>query len=605
MIESLFVGKKLGSYTDTFLMLGLALLAEYALKKTQQTTPIQLIDEGTRYRIQFKKPVNLEPIALLSYTNPFPPICGKKTDRSQLPPETPIFDVVEQSEIRKLYREYLYQNHGKLETGEDTPKPPHPSTQNGAILTSMRHDKNHNELWLHGWEQRNNYGVFVTSIFKAFSQENPSTGETETEQVANLFKQATGCQLPTLASAVKVYFPTAVQGVSRVKADGNKFDPQKANWLSLWLIANGLFTFGISERVKISDRNFDWRVTALEPNDISLTKYREVLNHLRQYNPPGGGHGIARFDAELVLRFCQSLLNYHQAQASAQFEDEFEIWESVNHFVSRFTGTHFGQKGQVYGVKEVFTLGLPGWISPSNSSELIDYHLVLNEHLAVISSLSTEESHSELLAAYRDFISGNNLRKFFPFQVSYADYVLKRLADTKARPPRLFSVSGLNLMIKKERSFTQITKDPSFLRIAKAINQATVWAGKVQTKKGLIELDWQRNYGLAQQLSSQSGSKKDFLSAVSDFLSKYEYENLRLLEQLQKDKKRLMRVWPTKDDLDRLIELVEDFDTVLVANLLIAYGYAKWTKEAGEAGEARDAEFSPVEESLAGEFEDE
>jgi hypothetical protein len=69
-----------------------------------------------------------------------------------------------------------------------------------------------------------------------------------------------------------------------------------------------------------------------------------------------------------------------------------------------------------------------------------------------------------------------------------------------------------------------------------------------------------------------------------------------------------MRVWPTKDDLDRLIELVEDFDTVLVANLLIAYGYAKWTKEAGEAGEvgkAGEAELSPVEESLAGDFEDE
>ena len=52
MIKSLFVGKKFGTYADTFLMLGLALLAEYALKKTQHTTPIQLIDEGTHYRIQ-------------------------------------------------------------------------------------------------------------------------------------------------------------------------------------------------------------------------------------------------------------------------------------------------------------------------------------------------------------------------------------------------------------------------------------------------------------------------------------------------------------------------------------------------------------------------
>ncbi len=604
MIESLFVTKKFGTYADIFLMLGLALLVEYALNQTRQTTPIQLIDEGTRYRIQFKKPVKLEPIALIAYTNPFPPVCGQKTDRSKLPPETPIFDVVQQGETRKLYREYLYQNHGQVETREDTPKPPHPSTQNGAILTSMRHDKNHNELWLQGWELRDHFGVLVASILKAFSQETHSILKAQTEQVANLFKQATGCELPTLASAVKVYLPTAVQGVSRVKADGNTFTPQKIDWLSLWLIANGLFTFGVSERVKISDRTYDWRVTALEPKDIPLEKYREVLNHLRQYNPPGGGHGIARFDAELVLRFCQSLLNYHQALAEGQPEDELDIWENVNHFVSSFTGTHFGQKGQVYGVKDIFSLGLPGWICPTNASELLDYLTVLNEHLAVISSLASEEGHSELLAAYRDFITGNNLRKFFPFQVSYAEYVIKRLADAKARPPRLFSVLGLNLMTKKERSFTQITRDPSFLRIAKAINQATVFAGKVQTKKGIIELDWQRNYGLAQQLSSQSGSKKDFICAIADFLSKYEHENLRISEQLQKDKKPLKRVWPTKEDLDRLIELVEDFDTVLVANLLIAYGYAKWTK-ATEEEQAIEAELSPVEESLSGESEDE
>lgn len=604
MIKSLLVGKKFGTYADTFLMLGLALLAEYALKKTQQTTPIQLIDEGTHYRLQFKKPVNLEPIAKLSYTNPFPPVCGKKTDRSKLPPETPIFDVVEQSELRKLYREHLYQNHSRRETGEDSPKPPHPSTQNGAILTSMRHDKNHNELWLIGWELRDNYGILLTSIFQAFSQSEPSALKTETERVAALFLAATGGKLPLQASAVKVYFPTSIQGVSRIKADGNKFDPQKTDWLSLWLIANGLFTFGISERVKISDRTYDWRVTALNPNDIYLEKYREVLNHLRQYNPPGGGHGIARFDAELVLKFCQSLLNYHPAIAELPDEDEFEIWESVNHFVSGFTGTHFGQKGQVYGVKDVFNLGLPGWISPSNSSELLDYHLVLNEHLAVISSLASEEGHSELLAAYRDFITGNNLRKFFPFQVSYAEYITKRLADSKARPPRLFSIFGLNLMIKKERSFTQITQDPSFLRIAKAINQATVFAGKVQTKKGLIELDWQRNYGLAQQLSSQSGSKKDFICAVADFLSKYEHENLRLSERFQGTEKRLMRVLPTKEDLDRLIELIEDFDTVLVANLLIAYGYAKWTKVT-EDEQTVEPDLSPVEESNPGEIENE
>ncbi|MBD2451569.1 hypothetical protein H6G76_31525 [Nostoc sp. FACHB-152] len=577
MIEHLFVTKKYGNYADTLLLLGLVQLVEYALRQTNQKSDVELFDEGTRYRIQLKQAVNLEEIAKLNYTNPFPPVKGQKTDTSKIPQETDFFDTVRESEKRKLYKDYVFQQRGKPQWNEEAPKPPHASTQNGVILTSMRHDRNHNELWLGGYQLKDNYGALLVALFQAFSEETNSELNTEPNRCQELFAQATTCKLPEVASAVKIYQPTSVQGVNRVKADSNKVDSQKADWLSLWLIAGGLFSFGVTERIKIADRVFDWRVVVLEPQDIQLSKYREVLDRLRKYNPPSGGHGIARFDAELVLRFCQELLNNHASQADTQV-DEFDIWEPINHFVKSFVGTHFGSKGQVYGVKEVFSLGLPAWIRPENSQELTHYQSVLQEHLWVISTLSAEDGHSELLTAYRDFITGTSLRQFFPFQISYADYVIKRLADPKARPPRLFSVTGLNTMTKKDTDFIKITQDPSFLRIAKAINQATVYAGKVQTKGGLKELEWQRTYGLAQRLSSQSGSKNDFLKEITDFLAKYEAENLRLSEQLQGKGESLKRVWTTKEDLDRLVELVTENDTVLVANLLIAYGYARWTK---------------------------
>lgn len=575
MTQQLFVTKKFGTYADTLMMLGLVQLAEYVLKATHQKSAIQLLDQGTRYCLQLKQPINLELVANLNYTNLFLPVKGQKTDVSKIPQETNTFNTVEESERRKLYREYLFQQKGKPQFNEDAPKPPHPSTQNGVILTSMRHDRNHNELWLLGWQIGENYGKFLVALFTAFSQETDDF----TKLVNDLFTQTTGQKLPETASAVKIYLPTSVQGVNRIKADSNKVDSQKTDWLSLWLIAGGLFTFGISERVKIAERVYDWRVVVLEPQDIQLSKYREVLDKLRQFNPPSGGHGIARFDAELVLKFCQQLLNYHQSQSDAE-TDEFELFKPVNQFVSNFIGTHFGSKGQVYGVKEVFTLGLPGWISPKNHQELTDYHNVLNEHLSVITTLSAEEGHSELLAAYRDFITGTNLINFFRFQVSYADYVVKRLADPKAKFfPRLFSINGLNLMVKnfnyrqndQELNLTDITEDPGFLRIAKAINSATVYAGK-------DEHGWDRIYGLAQRLSSQAGSKKDFIIELSSFIASYENENLRIDEELKKQGKH-RRIWTTKDDLDRVINLVEEYGSSLVANLLIAYGYAKgWGK---------------------------
>ncbi|WP_205748585.1 MULTISPECIES: hypothetical protein [Nostocales] len=366
MTQQLFVTKKYGTYADTFLMLGLAQLVEYALKATNQKSAIQLLDQGTHYCLKLKQTVNLELVDKLNYTDPFPPVKGQKTDISKISQETECFDTVEKTERRKLYREYLFQRKGKPQFNEDSPKPPHPSTQNGVILTSMRHDRNHNELWYLGWQIKDHYGALLVALFTAFSQQ----AEDVNKLVNELFTEATGQKLPETASAVKIYLPTSVQGVNRIKADGNKVDSQKTDWLSLWLIAGGLFTFGIAERIKIAERVYDWRVVVLEPQDIQLSKYREVLNKLRQLNPPSGGHGIARFDAELILRFCQELLNHHQIIVNTE-EDEFDDFlQSVNHFVSSFIGTHFGSKGQVYGVKEVFSLGLPGYLSSTEENNL-------------------------------------------------------------------------------------------------------------------------------------------------------------------------------------------------------------------------------------------
>lgn len=587
MIDRLFIPKNFNSYADTFLMLGLAYLVESALKATQQKTTIQLIDKGTVYVIQFKKAVNLESITKLTYSIPFPPVKGQKTDIGKIPAEVKFFDTVEESQKRKLYRDLLFQQRGKTENSEESPEPPNYRTQNGVFLTSMRCDRNHNKLWLDSWELRENYGAFIAALFQGFAQENPGV-----EAVAKLFHESTGCKLPGSGSAVKVYLPTSVQGVNRVKADSNKVDSQKADWLSLLLIATGFFHFAVAERVKINDKTFDWRAFALQPQDILYSKYKEIVEQLL-IHIPGGGHGIARFDAELVLRFCQQLLEYHQALKNREIETEGEDFDDifhkpVNHFISNFAGTHFGSKGQVYGVKDIFSLGLPSWIHPVNSSELYDYQNILEEHLRVVRSLSIDEANGELITAYRDFITGNDLYQFFRFQVSYADYVTKKFSDVNSRVV-LFSKQGIDLMTRsftakmrqsdRDWKLTEITENQGFLNIAKAINSATVYAGNIRDKEGNIrETGWERIYGLAQRLSSQSGSKKDFIIEISSFLATYQNENLRIDDELRK-KNKPRRIWTTKDDLDKLIDLIDEHGSSLVANLLIAYGYAKgWGK---------------------------
>lgn len=586
MTQTLHVPKLFGTYADTFLMLGLVKLVAYV----SDTTAINLYNRGSYYELKLVADLTVEEIAQVQFFPLFPPVKGAKTDVSNFPSESGIkfFDTVLESQKRQLYREWMKlppsEKQKKREAEEAEPSF-NPRTQNGVILTSMRHDRNHNALWLAARELEPDFGALMAAIFEGFDAANHPDAQVAIA-IANAFKQRTGKSLPKPASAVKVFLPTSVQGVNRPKADSNQLgSSQTEEWVILWLIAAGLLEFGVSERVKVAESTYDWRVVALEPKEIRLFEYEEVLTDLRKTNPPSGAFGVARFDAEIVLKFCQTLLNFHPAKnvsvdvQSGGYKRRGQ-GTSIKKIVGAFSGTHFNSKGQVYGVKEVFSLGLPDWIRPSDKQEIDEYQDVLLEHWYVVRSLSADEGHSELLAAYRDFITSSNLEQFFRFQVSYADYIVKQLAEVKLKFfSSRFSKSGLDIMTQsftslrndKEWNLTEITENPGFLRIAKAINSATVYAGK-------DEHGWERRYGLAQRLSSQAGSKKDFIIEMTTFLADYENENLRIDEELQKQGKP-RRIWTTKEDLDHLIHLIERFGPSLVGNLLIAYGYAKgWGK---------------------------
>lgn len=583
MIDTLLVPKRYGNYADTFRMLGLVKVIVDALDRISQTMLIQMSDEETHYRIKFQKAIDPDAIREITYYPPFFLVKGLKTSLEGIPTEIvpPIFYVDEETKNRKSYqkmrRELLSQTKNKQERDEviQSLESPNEKTQNGSILVSLRHERNHNDLWKDTWTIKDRFGDFLFYTLRKFS-ENPVE---------------TDLDLPEQANAVKVYFPNTVQGVSRAKSDTNTVSSQKADWFDLWLIAIGFFEFAVSERIKITEGVYDWRVVALEPKDITLDSYKELLSDIRVYHCPSSGYGIARFDSELVLLTCIKLLKSHEAKSiGRQLSKREALRKSPNEFIGRFKGTHFNSKGQVYGVKDIFFLGLPYWICPENYSEIKEYIDVLSEHLAVIKTLSVEEGHSELLASYRDFITRTTIRQFFPFQRRYADYSVRRLAGGKYT--RLFTKQGLDTMTKNDIEITKITRDPSFIKIARAINHATVYAGEIKTKEGSQRLEWDRNYGLAQLLGSQSGSKKDFILAITEFLGKYEAENLRLQERFLKQGKPLTRVWPKKEDLDRLLQIIEENDPALVANLLIAYGYASWSKETGKDDDTQSTEQS-------------
>lgn len=82
-------------------------------------------------------------------------------------------------------------------------------------------------------------------------------------------------------------------------------------------------------------------------------------------------------------------------------------------------------------------------------------------------------------------------------------------------------------------------------------------------------------YGLGQELARKARYPAQFITALSDFLHKYNAENAQVMETRGGPYRRSIKT----SDIEEIVTLIEEFGSETVANLLIAYGYARVPRE--------------------------
>ncbi|NLW16859.1 MAG: hypothetical protein GX033_04300 [Firmicutes bacterium] len=120
-----------------------------------------------------------------------------------------------------------------------------------------------------------------------------------------------------------------------------------------------------------------------------------------------------------------------------------------------------------------------------------------------------------------------------------------------------------------------VIDNSGFQNIAAAIRRSTVSAQYRKAISGKQVFEFK--YGLAQEWKQKMRFKDKFVAALADFVQQYNNENARHVEQ---DKETRPRI--TTRDLDQVIDLIEQYGSELVGMLLLAYGYAKESKEEEE-----------------------
>lgn len=373
--------------------------------------------------------------------------------------------------------------------------------------------------------------------------------------------KAHGWGIAAETTAQQLYNPDSGKGQNRAKASGLSIGNIDSFWLLEWLKAVGFYKGAFTRLVRGGK---DRKTFVVAPRELTYHEHNLVMSQF--LDGMQVSETSIRFDILAITRYTLALLNHLFASGRTRGRVK-------KHVVSGFYTAFYKDMGNAVATMNMAFLALPGWVNLQGPDDVAVYHALLEEFGMFVRQF--DETHSDgfaLLQHLRDFISGDDLRAFFRFTNAFPGYLMGMQDRNKwAKPLTTGFIEGL--IMSSEKSLSSILATPGFQNIAYAIRRSTITPQYLK-KQGVRKYDIR--YGLGQELARKARYPHEFIAALADFLHKYNAENAQIMETRPGPYRRSVQT----SDIDDVIRLIDEHGSETVANLLIAYGYARPPREA-------------------------
>lgn len=381
------------------------------------------------------------------------------------------------------------------------------------------------------------------------------------------------------ASSVQLFSPNSAKGYSRLKPDSTgRNDKTKEDWTDPfveWLRYRGYFAVACPFFDGSKAENV--RLLCPVPAGISIGGLEEICGQLRQAGVFRGPRKTPKLDSLATLKLAElsirSSEEFHDAHTAA-LAGILLMGKRPADIISGISVTQYQSLGSAKAVSSMATLAIPGWFVLNDAGDALALLSILNEHQCVVRSL--QDDHSDeigLLIQYRRFLelrSEDSILTLIDFMSRYGSLVL-RAREQKREQRRIipqFSTGHLEkLVMHNAPRLSLVLNDPGFQAVAAAVRSATVsaQAQKAMNRSGYREI----RYDLLPELRRKSSlpGNDPLIQALSDFISKYNFENARRREMNRPAPRNI-----TTDEFASLIGLIETHQAVTVGPMLCAYG---------------------------------
>jgi len=569
-----YADKRTGTFADVFVAYGLATLLDSVLANfVEGDRWVRIRDMGPYYAVELSHPLRKEWVDKAPFQALAPYIQTGRTDPETLAnlPASMIVDYQQEWDRFRQYTSIPQDMRTKMPAEQIAQIKPHRQFSIFAWVGERRMQAlgSYNNLILR-WQELAPY--FTENLRHILML--CATPEGDVEAVETAWRKQMkehGADNKSEATLLQLFNPSQGKGLNEPKASRLEMGNIKSFWLLEYLKAVGMYHCAVPRVVKIGGKfSGDYKTYALAPvnmrlraNDAVLAAFQEAL-----WNDTA-----VKMDILAALRYTRCFLDWCEEARGQDLMAEL-LGRGPENFVAGMYVAYYKNLGQASAVMNLSFIELPRWMRVETTSDVTLYKEVIEEHENIISSIDEEKGGYDPLVYYRDFLSGGRWEAFFDFTAAYGPFLMREL-DGEHYWVKPFTIENLRrLIMKSNEPLMPILESPGFRNIAEAIRRSTI----IPQYRGRGESEYDIRYGLGQELKRKALYNDEFIAALSEFMQSYNAENARVYEKTGKQYRRNILT----SDIEDVVRLADKYGATTVGNLLIAFGYARETKEEEE-----------------------
>ena len=381
-----------------------------------------------------------------------------------------------------------------------------------------------------------------------------------TESIKELYNQAK-LNFTENHNALSSLLPKRVKGLNRDDLSStSRISPKNSSesWFKLFLILIGFYKLFMLKSLNSGNRLY----SVIIPNQVLLDDFDSLYYQIEpDYYP---ANTLEKQNILFLSDFIIKLLDKLEQFDNRRRRRRRKL---LRNYIQGLKNAYLVDMGQNHVIKNIYDLNIPNWIVLDGEKDKVKFKEVFQEFMELIRPIDDKNEDIKIFQELYKFLTTEKVDYLLNYYYQHAVLAIQRLANDNGA--KIYTNRGVKFIMSKlenvdQTNYSSILENEGFQNFAEAIRNSTLIPIYHNDKKKI-------KFGLLQDLRRAALNKETLVTELSEFMADYNNENG--LENFHNNNP--MRSNLTTKDFEQLVNLIDEHDSEIIGNMLLAYGFGK------------------------------